>query len=83
MRRLDNKIAVITGGSTGIGKPTCELFVREGTKFIITDILHQEGKSLVQELKKDNIIIEYFDMNVSNENNVKNVFEQIYRYINK
>lgn len=36
MGKLDNKIAVITGGSTGMGLDTARLFVREGARVIIT-----------------------------------------------
>nr|QQZ50184.1 SDR family NAD(P)-dependent oxidoreductase [Phenylobacterium glaciei] len=46
MDRLKNKIAVITGGCSGIGLGTVELFVREGAKVMVGDINDAAGAAL-------------------------------------
>ena len=51
--RLENKTALITGGSSGIGRATCLLFAKEGAKVIVADINENEGYNTVQMIKKD------------------------------
>lgn len=50
MGKLDTKIALITGGTRGIGGAISRAFVAEGARVLITDILEEEGASLCAEL---------------------------------
>ena len=50
MKRLENKVAVITGGARGMGEATARLFAQEGAITIIADVLADEGEKLAAEL---------------------------------
>jgi 3alpha(or 20beta)-hydroxysteroid dehydrogenase len=54
MPRLQDKIILITGGARGQGAAEARLFVREGARVIITDVLESQGAHLARELGQDN-----------------------------
>ena len=55
MKKLENKVAIITGGSGSIGKITAKLFLDEGAKVMLVDLTEDTLKKAVQELNSEHV----------------------------
>ncbi|HEY3082312.1 MAG TPA: SDR family oxidoreductase [Chloroflexota bacterium] len=63
--RLAGKIAVVTGGASGIGEATCRLFAREGALVVVADLNRAAGERLVAELRAGGAVADFFATDVS------------------
>ena len=72
MDRLKNKVALITGGSRGLGASIAKHFFNEGAKIILCDIDIKKANEIANELNGK----AYF-MDVSNSKNVEDIFSNI------
>src|SRR5690554_410726 len=57
MKTLEGRVAIVTGGSSGIGKACVELFVKEGAKVIIADLNEDLGQKLADDLGENTLFV--------------------------
>src|SRR6185503_15040280 len=65
--RLENKVALITGGASGMGASMARIFAREGAKVVIADMLETEGKAIADEITRANGSAIFQKLDVSSE----------------
>lgn len=75
--RLENKVAIVTGGARGIGGATVRRFVEEGAKTAIFDVLDSDGKGLADELSSAGHDVVFAHVDVSSEASVKPAIDAV------
>ena len=67
---------IITGGTTGIGKATAYQFAKNGWNVVITSRSEKKGQAFVEEAKNEGLDMTFFQLDVTNEEQVAQVIEQ-------
>jgi NAD(P)-dependent dehydrogenase (short-subunit alcohol dehydrogenase family) len=72
LTELAGKIAIVTGGASGIGKSTVQLFVKEGARVVIADLDEKKGGALVHRLGN---AVAFIRTNVADANDVQRMVD--------
>jgi NAD(P)-dependent dehydrogenase (short-subunit alcohol dehydrogenase family) len=67
MNRLRNKVAIISGGASGIGEGTVRLFAQEGAQVVVADINETLGRKVVEEVRQAGGDATFIRLDVSRE----------------
>src|SRR6185295_5911050 len=65
--RLEDKVALITGGASGMGASMARIFAREGAKVVVADMLEGEGREVAAEITRNNGSAIFHKLDVSSE----------------
>ncbi|XP_026439585.1 secoisolariciresinol dehydrogenase-like [Papaver somniferum] len=74
-KRLEGKVAIVTGGARGIGECTAKLFARYGAKVVIADVQDDLGKSVCKDVTDSTGTVSYVHCDVSKEQDVKDLID--------
>ena len=77
MDRVKGKVAIVTGGSVGIGQSACNLLAREGASVAVTDVLDSEGQETACRIREAGGKAEFWHLDVRKESEVRAVFQGV------
>lgn len=76
MTSLQQKVAIVTGGASGIGLATVEAFVDKGAKVVIADFNEAGGKTVEQKLKDKGADVLFLKVNAADEKSVETLVSE-------
>jgi NAD(P)-dependent dehydrogenase (short-subunit alcohol dehydrogenase family) len=83
MKRLQGKVAIITGASLGLGRATAVRMAEEGASVAVLDVLDPEGKALAAELTGRSLAARFWHCDVKNEAQVAQVIGDVVKHFGR
>ena len=76
--RLNGKVAIVTGGGSGIGRATCELFAEEGAAVFLSDIDSAAGQETVRLIEDKGGTGKFTKADMSQESDCERVVDECF-----
>jgi NAD(P)-dependent dehydrogenase (short-subunit alcohol dehydrogenase family) len=83
MNRLEDRVAIVTGGALGIGRATAEVLAREGACVAVVDVLEPEGADVAAAIRKEGGVAQFWRLDVTEEEDVRSVFAEIHDHFER
>jgi NAD(P)-dependent dehydrogenase (short-subunit alcohol dehydrogenase family) len=76
MEGLENRVAIVTGGSSGIGRATAERLAAEGASVVIADVAEEQGRSVAESIESNGGAATFVAADVSSAASVERLVDE-------